>query len=329
MKCTICGVSASCKCIFTNQSVAAGQPVCKKCAGTAQHEELAEIAAAKNSNLKEQKMALRLATERKKERAISKPDSKPAWRHEVEFQESNFVDTNSLRFLIPRIFHWVWIGPSPMPEKDQAWMQSWRKHHPDWRFVVWCEHPENVTMEGFEIFPLPPLVNRRAYYEIEKWVTGRGTTAARSDIVRYEVVARYGGIYLDTDVECLKPIDELLNDVRLFVSDEWGPRPGNYMFGAVPNHPAMWTVVRELAGHLDSKREPLNAVLATGPEYVNPLLRRSGELVIFPGMLFNPVQAREDATMVEIWPKCSYGNHHYDGKWYDSTKTPISPEFLG
>jgi mannosyltransferase OCH1-like enzyme len=253
---------------------------------------------------------------------------KPAWRHEVEFQESDFVDIAPTDILMPRIFHWVWIGKNPLLEKDQAWMQSWRQRHPDWRCVVWCEHPENVSLEGFETFPLPPLVNRRYYYEIERWVTGKAAIASRSDIVRYEVIARYGGIYLDTDVECFKPIDELLTGVRLFVSDEWGPCPGNYMFGAIPNHPALWTVVREAGPHLNGLNGAVNAVNAVGPNYLNTKLRLYSDLLIFPHMLFNPICAFDNPHMVEIWPKCSYGNHHYDGKWYERTKNYIAPEFL-
>src|SRR4028118_181905 len=110
--------------------------------------------------------------------------------------------------MIPRQFHWVWVGPARLPAKDEAWMQSWRTRHPGWQCIIWAEHPENVSLEGFETRSLPPLANQRFYDGIEQWVTGRAVLASRSDIVRYEVIARSGGIYLDTDVECFGNINE-------------------------------------------------------------------------------------------------------------------------
>lgn len=63
MQCTICGVNAGCKCVFTKESIATGKPVCKKCAETAQHEELAEIEAAQNASLEEKQIAIKPSME--------------------------------------------------------------------------------------------------------------------------------------------------------------------------------------------------------------------------------------------------------------------------
>ena len=229
---------------------------------------------------------------------------------------------------IPLQFHWVWLGSDPLPEKDQAWMRSWRTYHPQWSFNLWAEHPETVAalhLPDFHIRPLPPLVNRRFYDGIEQWVTGKAVLAARSDIVRYEIVAAQGGVYLDTDVECFGEVSQLMENVNLFVADEWGPSVGNYMFGATPNHPALWTVVRELGPHLTSHKEAINAVVATGPAYLNPRLRQHPDLVIFPHMLFNPLCAYDDPDQVRNWPACSLANHHYDGKWYTREKNKSLP----
>lgn len=230
--------------------------------------------------------------------------------------------------MIPKQFHWVWIGPDPLPDRDREWMQSWRDRHLHWQCLIWAEHPERVEIDGFEIRPLPPLINSRAYRDIEKWVTGKAVLAARSDIARYEIIAREGGVYLDTDVECFQPIDDLMEGVKLFVADEWGPSMGNYMFGAERNHPALWTVVRELIPHLNSQKEQLNVLAATGPEYFNSRLRQSAsDLVIFPHMLFNPLCAYDDPNRVQVWPDCSYANHRYDAKWYDRAKNEPPLEF--
>lgn len=233
---------------------------------------------------------------------------------------------------IPQIFHWVWVGPNPLPAKDLLWIKSWRDKHPDWECRVWAENPDLVRQHndiaGLHTFSLPPLINYSVYEKMEQWCPGRAALAARSDIIRMEVVARHGGVYLDTDVECFKNITDLLEGVELFISDEWGPSVGNYMFGARPNHPALWSAVRELTPHAE-KMEKVNAVFLAGPQYINPRLRKHPDLVIFPYQLFNPLCAYMDPDQVTHWPSCSYGNHRYDGKWYDRTKKEPPPEFLG
>lgn len=235
--------------------------------------------------------------------------------------------------MIPRLFHWVWLGPNLLPPRDQKWMRSWREKHPSWRCILWAERPElldvsDEALPDFEVRPLPPLVNRKAYDSIEKWITGRAAVAARSDIVRCEIIARYGGVYLDTDVECFKDITMLLEGVRVFVSDGEGGQPCNYLFGAVPNHPALWTAVRELERHLASGSHSGDPVLATGPKYLSPCLHSAPELVIYPFQLFNPLHPEVNPTLVTQWPPCSYGNHHFDGKWHDGVKNKsLPPEF--
>lgn len=237
--------------------------------------------------------------------------------------------------MIPRIFHWVWLGKKPIPDKDKEWMNSWVRHHGEnWQFVVHAEYPSAIQLgERFTVRKLPPLISRWAYDNVEKAVHEGAGIAARSDIVRYEVMLE-GGVYLDTDVECFGPIDERLENVSLFVSDQWGPSlgsPGNYMFGATPNHPAFYTVVREMD---DSVRKPLNegkvgnVLYVTGPNYLNRQLHRyASELVIFPYPLFSPLDYVYEPDSVEVWPEATLGNHRADGKWYDRQKVDAPAKY--
>ncbi len=242
--------------------------------------------------------------------------------------------------MIKKIFHWIWIGPNRLPDKDLKWIKGVLDKNPDWQGLLWTDnvpiHKENEPYYNLllgetklTLCPVPPLVNQWVYDNIEKWVTGRAVLASRSDIIRIELVARFGGVYLDTDVEAIRPMGNILDGVDLFVADEWGPCNGNYMFGARVGHPAMWTAVREMRPRLEKEKGALNAVIATGPVYLNEQLRKyANDLVIFPNVLFNPLCAWDDPDKVNKWPDATIMNHRFDGKWYDRSKNVPPAEFL-
>ena len=92
---------------------------------------------------------------------------------------------------IPRILHWVWVGGGgDIPAKFHPMMESWRRLHPNWQAVVWTD--EKVTWE---------LRNQALMLQAD-------TYAELSDIVRLEVVERFGGVYVDTDFQALQVVPQ-------------------------------------------------------------------------------------------------------------------------
>lgn len=110
--------------------------------------------------------------------------------------------------MIPKIIHYCWFGNNPLPELAQKCIQSWKQYCPDYELMLWNE-------ENFDI-------NECAYvkeaYENKKW-------AFVTDYVRLKVLYEYGGIYMDTDVEVIKPLDSLLNYVAVsgFETEQFVP----------------------------------------------------------------------------------------------------------
>ena len=98
---------------------------------------------------------------------------------------------------IPRVFHQIWVGPEPLPEEFVAYQRTWLTYNPGWKLQLWTE--EN----------LPPDLERREVYEKLR------VPAERADILRVELLWRFGGVYIDTDFECLRPIEGLLHEVEL------------------------------------------------------------------------------------------------------------------
>jgi mannosyltransferase OCH1-like enzyme len=102
---------------------------------------------------------------------------------------------------------------------------------------------------------LPDLVNRPEFDAADR-------TAARSDILRYEILARYGGVYVDSDFEPLRPIEPILAGVNSFQADELDDRPCNAILGCVPGDPFYAAVVAAIP---DSIRRGGDIVATTGP----------------------------------------------------------------
>lgn len=97
--------------------------------------------------------------------------------------------------MIPKTIHYCWFGRNPKPKLATKCIRSWKKHCPDYEIIEWNE-------DNFDISSAPLYV--RQAYEAKKW-------AFVTDYVRLYAMVNYGGIYMDTDVEVIKPLDPFLH----------------------------------------------------------------------------------------------------------------------
>jgi hypothetical protein len=94
---------------------------------------------------------------------------------------------------IPKIIHYCWFGKGEKPKLVKRCIESWRKNLNDYEIIEWNESNFNINCSDYV----------RQAYEARKF-------AFVSDYVRVYALYNYGGIYLDTDVEVLKSLDEFL-----------------------------------------------------------------------------------------------------------------------
>lgn len=133
---------------------------------------------------------------------------------------------------IPKIIHYCWFGGKPLPETYQENIRSWKTNCPDYEIVEWNEANYDVKKNLFMY----------QAYERKQW-------AFASDYARKDIVYNYGGIYLDTDVEVFKPLDDLLcNDCFLCMDDIANVNTGSG-FGAVKGN----ELVRALRDDYDNR----------------------------------------------------------------------------
>lgn len=94
---------------------------------------------------------------------------------------------------IPTTIHYCWFGGNALGDDEQACVASWRTHCPTWKIKQWDESNFDVRCNAFVA----------GAYERKNW-------AFVSDYARFRVLYDEGGVYLDTDVELLRPLDVLL-----------------------------------------------------------------------------------------------------------------------
>lgn len=105
--------------------------------------------------------------------------------------------------MIPKIIHYSWISTDEKPQLVQRCLESWKRILPDYEFVLW--DADRINKEINAIF-----VNEAI--QCRKW-------AFAADYVRVYAIYKYGGIWLDTDVEVIQPFDTFLND-GMFIGKE-------------------------------------------------------------------------------------------------------------
>lgn len=177
--------------------------------------------------------------------------------------------------MIPRIIHQIWIGNQAL--RPAAMMETWRHMHPTWEYHVWTE---------VELLELGLTCGAE--------VAAAREMCGKADIIRWELLARFGGVAIDADSVCLAPLDGLLTTSgSAFASFENEQmRPGLIATGTMgfePGHPicvAACKWIRENRRALAQGR----AWETTGPRLLTNLARQyPHNITVYPSYLFLPV----------------------------------------
>lgn len=213
---------------------------------------------------------------------------------------------------IPKIVHHTWIGNDPTPEGLLEMREGWRRLHPDWEMRLWTK--DN----------LPPMQNRALY-------DSRANTAHRADILRYELLRAFGGVYVDFDFECQKPLDGLIvgcegfagrhRPVQVDICDQYVEIA---LLGSVPEHPLFAQIVDALPAWFAAHEQSVIPV-RTGPQFFQAQYEawraaggayggRRAAFTLFPPELFYPYTWKERERGYEAFPE-AYAVHRWWSTW--------------
>ena len=108
-----------------------------------------------------------------------------------QYEEKKSEINKKSQFIIPKLIHQVWIGPKPLPKKYKKWMLSWKNINKDWEYKLWTDKKiKELTFENKDLFDKSKNVG------------------FKSDLARYEILKQFGGLYADTDLECIRSIPD-------------------------------------------------------------------------------------------------------------------------
>jgi len=225
--------------------------------------------------------------------------------------------------MIPRILHQTW----KTREIPEAWLplqRTWRELHPTWEYRLWTDGDLRRLVEVSH----PSFLPVYDAYPLE---------ISRIDAARYVILERYGGVYVDLDFECLRPVDALVADHEILLGLEpkahlAAPKAAsrgidrivcNAFMASVPGHAFWGHLLAELRAHC-GEEDPLDS---TGPFRLTDALGRWPQrdaVALAPEEALYPLTKDEVARELRGGAEASgrldgsFAVHHWAGSWVEA-----------
>jgi mannosyltransferase OCH1-like enzyme len=176
--------------------------------------------------------------------------------------------------VIPKKIHQIWLGGA-LPDNYKRLTESWLKYNPDWEYKLWTDS-EVAELE---------LVNREVFDSMKN-------LGMKSDLLRFEILNKFGGLYVDVDFECLKSFDDF-HKLSFYSGIVYGENVevNVGLVGSVPNHP----ILNDYLSNINYNGNETNDSIfnTTGPYYFTKIFLRNvttetKDIVVFPTIYFYP-----------------------------------------
>ena len=211
--------------------------------------------------------------------------------------------------MIPKKIHYCWFGGNPLPELAVKCIESWKKHCPDYEIIEWNENNFDINCCDYV----------KEAYDAKKW-------AFVSDVARLYALVNHGGIYMDTDVEVLKSLDDILDyeAVSGFESEKCIPTG---LMACEKNQQLFFELLHEYDnihflkkdGSLDLTTN-VTRITKTCLKYglkLNNSFQIINGFALFPNDYFCP---KDYASKKINLTKNTYTIHHFDASWVPKSK---------
>lgn len=236
---------------------------------------------------------------------------------------------------IPKIVHIMWLG-GKLPEEYHRYVESWKQHHPNWTILFWTDNSLNYDQGTKTLYTFDELEQKlKTIREGERLVVDTAHLSfdnrifydeainygEKSDILKWEIVYRFGGMYVDTDFECLQPFDKYVHTYDFYTGiqplDTNMVQLGAALYAGIPHHPIMKACVETIKYNQHIKQ----IIVKTGPlHFTKVFAHLAGKTglrdIAFPASYFYPCGYEQRGTNKKLWCKSeSYAVHHWAGSW--------------
>jgi len=235
-------------------------------------------------------------------------DNSPDWAKLRALYENNYAQgITSMR--IPKKIHQIWFG-GDLPNGYKRFTDTWKQFHPEWEYKLWTDMDvDSIRFEKKGIF------------------NACNNNGMKSDIFRYEILRQQGGIYIDTDFECLKPFDDLTYlDFFTGIAYDGNAILYNGLIATIPHHP----IIEMCASSLNTQyrgNDAMGIIRATGPYYFtrcffSSVTKDTERVVAFPMGFFYPLpnNITWDVDIKDYLCTYSYAVHHWGVSWMKINK---------
>lgn len=207
---------------------------------------------------------------------------------------------------IPKKIHYCWFGGNSLPDLAKKCIASWEKYCPDYEIIRWDESNFDVNCCDYI----------REAYDAKKW-------AFVSDVARLYALVHHGGIYMDTDVEIIRPMDDFLQ-LEAFSGFERSDAIPTGLMAAKAHHPLFEELLRAYNNrHFIQKDGTYD--LTTNVKYITDTCLKYGlkldnslqtvnGFTLFPSDYFCPVNNK--SGRIELTDN-TYTIHYFAGSWVD------------
>ena len=195
---------------------------------------------------------------------------------------ADFIHTSSQMNVgsqkIPKILHQIWIGPLPAPSNL---MRTWKEKHPDFEYILWNE--AEIDHRGLEL-------------SCSREINIMSEINGKADIIRWEILYKYGGYFVDADSICIEPFDAFFENQTGFATFENEVvRKGlvaTGTMGFIPGHPICRDIIEWIkTPEGENSIRNFRAWYSVGPALLTKMLetKKYKDIAIYPSYCFLPI----------------------------------------
>lgn len=227
---------------------------------------------------------------------------------------------------IPRVVHFIWIGPRQFPRESVENVRTWMAKNPGWTFNFWTDRQRPLPCPGMKI----RMIRDLNFLKLRDCFAKSDNYGEKSDLLRYEILYQEGGIYVDHDVKCFKSFEPLNRAYDFYCGIDMpytSSLPScifttNNIIGVKPSHPILMRCMEMLSERWDlieqdypgaDRDSVLNRVLHRTFWLFGEAIKQVGNQgdnrdIVFPAYYF-------DAPKDEL---AIFARHQYAGAWHEN-----------